>query len=209
MQEWVIEIMEQFGYWGVLLLIIIENIFPPIPSEVILSFGGFMTTFTSMTVIGVIGVSTIGSVSGAGILYAVGRLLSAERLESWLHGRIGRILHFKPGDVLMAREKFTQRGHISVLIGRCIPIVRSLISIPAGMTRMKIPKFLFYTVVGSLAWNTLLVLLGAAAGASWEKIAGYFDTFSTVVLVVILVALVLVAWIFYKKRFAKKKNNQQ
>ncbi|MEA4887871.1 MAG: DedA family protein [Clostridiaceae bacterium] len=208
MQDWIINIMNQFGYWGILLLIAIENIFPPIPSEVILTFGGFMTTYTHMTIWGVIGVATAGSVLGAIILYGVGRLLSAERLEQWLNGKVGRWLRFKPGDVLMARDKFTKKGESTVLFCRCIPIVRSLISIPAGMARMPLPKFLVLTTLGSLAWNTLLVYLGAFAGASWSRIAGYVDTLTMVVAVILGAAVLVLAFIFYKKKIAKKNTQK-
>jgi membrane protein DedA with SNARE-associated domain len=206
MQTWVIGIMNSFGYWGIFLLIIIENLFPPIPSEVILTFGGFMTTSTSMTIWGVIVVSTLGSVVGAIILYGFGHLFPPERLENWLDSRWGRFLHFKRGDVTLARDKFAQKGHSSVFFCRCLPVVRSLISIPAGMTRMGFFKFLLYTTVGSTIWNTVLVYLGAAAGASWNRIAEYMDTFSTIVLVVILGIIAILVYLFYKKRFAKKNN---
>lgn len=207
MQEWVVNIMSQFGYWGILLLIIIENIFPPIPSEVILTFGGFMTTNpeAGMSVPGVIAIATVGSVLGAIILYWVGRIFSPERMENWLDSKWGRMLHFKRGDVYLARDKFEKRGQISVLLGRCIPVVRSLISIPAGMSGMRWFKFLLFTTIGSAIWNTILVCLGAAAGKAWEKIAGYMDTASTVVLFTLIGIILILAYVFYKKRF-KKKN---
>jgi membrane protein DedA with SNARE-associated domain len=204
MEAWIIGIMNQLGYWGILLLIIVENVFPPIPSEVILTFGGFMTTYTHMTILGVIIVSTIGSVAGAALLYGIGRLLSADRLDRWLDGKWGRRLHFKRGDVILARDKFTKKGQSTVFFCRCIPIVRSLISIPAGMTGMHFFKFLVLTIAGSAIWNTLLVCLGAVAGASWMRIAASLDTISKVVLVAFVAAILLLAYIFYKKRFARK-----
>ncbi|MDR2888224.1 MAG: DedA family protein, partial [Lachnospiraceae bacterium] len=103
----IILLMDQFGYWGILLLITIENLFPPIPSEVILTFGGFLTTCTQMTVPGVIAFSTIGSMIGAVILYLVGRLLNRERLIAFASGKGGRILHLKPVDIVAADDWFT------------------------------------------------------------------------------------------------------
>lgn len=206
MQAWIIHMIDLFGYWGILLLIMIENIFPPIPSEVILTFGGFLTTSTAMTIWGVILFASAGSILGALLLYGVGRILTPELLEQWIASKWGRLLHFKHGDVMLARDKFVTRGESSILIGRCIPIVRSLVSIPAGMARMAMPKFLFFTTIGTLVWNTLLVYLGAAAGESWERIAGYFDTFSTIVLVLLIAVILLLAYLFYKKRIARGKN---
>ena len=171
MYEWIIEIMNKFGLLGIFLLITIENIFPPIPSEVILTFGGFMTTpvDSTITIWGVIIVSTLGSVVGAIILYGIGLLLSAERLGAILDGKIGKLLGFKKDDVFKACDWFNKKGKITVLFCRCVPIVRSLISIPAGMAKMRFDLFVILTTLGSFIWNIILVYLGAAAGASWEE----------------------------------------
>jgi len=209
MQDLIINIINQFGYIGILLLIAIENIFPPIPSEVILTFGGFMTAHTNMKILGVIIFSTIGSVLGALILYGIGRLLTKERLEHILDGKIGHMLHFKKEDVRKSEEWFIKRGNLTVFFCRFIPIIRSLISIPAGMTKMKLKIFLTLTTAGTAIWNTVLVLLGSAFGASWKKIAGYMDTYSTIVLIVICVIFIIACIVFWKKRdYSKKKNVQ-
>lgn len=208
MQELIINIMNQFGYLGIFLLIAIENIFPPIPSEVILTFGGFMTTYSSMKVLGVIIFSTIGSVAGALVLYGIGRLLTKERLEKILDGKIGHILGFKKEDVRKSEEWFIKRGNLTVFFCRFIPIIRSLISIPAGMTKMKLGIFLILTTIGTAIWNTVLVFLGVAFGASWDKIAGYINSYSHITLIVICIVFVICAILFYKNRIAvKKKNN--
>lgn len=206
MQDIIIHIMDQFGYLGILLLIAIENIFPPIPSEVILTFGGFMTTYTSMVPYIVIIVATVGSLLGAVILYGVGRVLSPERLGKILDGKIGRILHFKSSDVEKAVVWFQKKGKITVLLCRCIPIVRSLISIPAGMAKMELGLFFLFTTIGSLVWNTVLVYLGVAAGASWEKIVSYMDTYSTITLIVLIIVFAAGVLLFYKSRFKKKRQ---
>ncbi|MDD2376380.1 MAG: DedA family protein [Clostridia bacterium] len=204
MQELIINIVNQFGYIGILLLIAIENIFPPIPSEVILTFAGFMTTHTNMNVIGVIIFSTIGSVLGALILYRVGRSLTKERLEYILDGKIGRILHFKKDDVRKSEEWFIKRGNLTVFFCRFIPIIRSLISLPAGMTKMKLGIFLILTTAGTIIWNTVLVLLGVAFGTSWEKIVGYINTYTTITLIVICIGVIIAGIIFYKTRIVTK-----
>ncbi len=204
MENMIISLVNQLGYFGIFLLIAVENIFPPIPSEVILTFGGFLTTYTDLQVWGVVVAATLGSVAGALVLYAVGCFLSPEKLSSWLDGRLGRILHLKRSDVEKAQGWFDRRGKLTVFLCRFVPIVRSLISIPAGMARMHVGVFLVLTTVGTALWNVVLVSLGALFGASWEKIAGYFDTYSTVALLVIVVAVVVGGIVFYKKRVSRK-----
>lgn len=114
MEQWIIQMMEEFGYFGVAFLIALENIFPPIPSEIILTFGGFMTTYTSLNVWLVILMATIGSVLGGTVLYGIGRILDAEKLERILSGRIGKILRLKPQDVQRAQNWFARKGNITV-----------------------------------------------------------------------------------------------
>lgn len=148
MQDFMIYIMDTYGYLGVCFLIAVENIFPPIPSEVILTFGGFMTTYTRLTVPGVVIFSTLGSTIGALVLYWVGTELTPEKLEKLTGGKLFRILGFEREDVEESTGWFEKHGKKAVLFGRCVPIVRSLVSIPAGMAQMQIPLFLAYTVVG-------------------------------------------------------------
>jgi membrane protein DedA with SNARE-associated domain len=205
MQDWIINVMNHFGYAGIALLIAIENLFPPIPSEVILTFGGFMTSYTTFNEWGVILAATIGSLTGAVILYGVGRLLSEERIGVILDGRAGRVLRFKKADFHRACEWFNKRGRVSVLFCRCIPVVRSLISIPAGMAKMKFGLFMLYTAIGSLVWNTVLVFLGAAAGDSWENIVAGTDKYAAITIVVLAVAAIVFLSIYVNKRFIKKK----
>ena len=181
MQELVVEIMNRFGYTGIGGLILIETIFPPIPSEVILTFGGFLTTCTKLTAPGVIASSTLASVLGAFLLYAFGRLLAPARMQKLFASRVGSRLGFQAEELEQAVQSFEQKGEGAVFFGRCVPIVRSLISIPAGMVGMNLPRFAIYTAAGSLIWDTLLVLLGAAAGRSWEIITQYMDAYAALV----------------------------
>ncbi len=205
LQEWILETINQFGYLGVFLLIAVENVFPPIPSEVILTFSGFMTTHSELRVWGVIITATLGSLLGALILYGVGRILSPERLERWLDGWVGKLLRFKKGDILSACKWFEKHGNGAVFFCRCVPIVRSLISIPAGMANMRMGLFLLLTTAGSLVWNTILVWLGVVAGASWELIVGYIGAYSTITLLVLAGAGLAVAAWYFKKRYFKKQ----
>lgn len=194
--------MNQFGYVGIALLIAVENIFPPIPSELILTFGGFMTTYSSMNIWLVTLSATIGSVAGAVILYGFGRLLSPERLE-WFIDRWGRILRLKKQDVKRAESWFLRRGSSTIFFCRFIPIVRSLISIPAGMSHMRMGKFLLYTTLGTVIWNAVLVRLGAFAGAGWESIANYINVYSYIACAVLAAAGIgFIMW-FMRKRWIR------
>ena len=184
MRELVLELMGEYGNLAVFLLILVENLFPPIPSEVILTFGGVMTVCTDMTPVGVILFSTAGSLSGAVILYSVGRFLPDEVFRKLLCGRIGHLLHFRPEDVDLAKGWFRDRGRSAVFLCRLIPIVRSLISIPAGIARMPFVPFLVFTAAGSFLWNTVLVYAGRIAGDSWEKVSAAFGVYSDLFLMI-------------------------
>jgi membrane protein DedA with SNARE-associated domain len=206
MQNWITDIMEQFGYAGIALVIALENLFPPIPSEVILTFGGFMTTKTHLTVPGVILASTIGSVAGAVVLYLIGLLLEVRRLERIVE-RWGHVLRVKKEDIHRADRWFAKYGYWTVFFCRMIPLVWSLISIPAGMARMKFGLFLLFTTIGTLIWNTVLVYLGAALGESWESIVHYMDMYSHFTYAVI--GLVALAVLYLYLRRARKMKAQQ
>ena len=205
MQEFIINLMNQFGYIGIFLLIAIENIFPPIPSEVILTFGGYMTTYSNLNVPLVILSATLGSLLGAIVLYAIGKILNKERLMKIVSGKVGKILHLKKEDIDSADKWFDTKGEKCVFFCRFIPIVRSLISIPAGMSEMNIPKFLIYTTIGSLIWNSVLVVVGSIVGENWENIVNIFDTYSTITLILLIIIFILFVVWFYKKR-AKKQQ---
>ena len=209
MESAITVLVSRFGYWGVLLLIAVENIFPPIPSEVILTFGGFLTTCTEMTPPGVILFSTLGSVAGAIVLYGVGRLLAPQRLEALLSGRVGRVLKMESADVHKASDWFAAHGWPSVFYCRCIPILRSLISIPAGMAGMHPAPFLLLTTVGSLLWNILLVYLGALAGQSWPAVTAALEQASGWVKAVLVVACAAgVSALFYGRRKKREAARQ-
>lgn len=189
MQQTVTELIGRFGYWGVFFLIFIENIFPPIPSEVILLFGGALTLSTAMEVPGVVAAATFGSLAGAIALYALGRALGLERLKKLFAGRLGRILHFRPEQVDQAFGWFGRCQNRAVFICRCVPVVRSLISIPAGCNKMGLPLFLLLTALGSAVWNTVLAWLGALLGTAWERALPYLTRYSRIILIVCILAL--------------------
>jgi len=201
MENWILQLMEQFGYFGVFFLILVENIFPPIPSEVILTFGGFMTSRTSLTLLGVIFFATLGSLLGAIVLYWIGRLLDIERMEKIVE-RWGHILRLKKEDIHKANQWFDRYGIWTVFFCRMVPVLRSLISIPAGMNHMDMGVFLFFTTIGTLIWNTILVGLGAYLGESWEIIVYYMDIYSNIVyaLLVILFIIGMVYFFHFKRK---------
>ncbi len=206
MHNWIIQIMDQYGYWGIMLLIAIENIFPPIPSEVILTFGGFMTTYTAMKLWGVVLFATFGSLIGAVILYGLGRWLKPEKLQRLLESSWAKALRFKKEDVDRAVGWFVHRGRTTVFVCRFIPVMRSLISIPAGIARMNMLQFFLLTTLGTVIWNTVLVCLGAFAGDAWGKIVEYMDLYSTAAIAAMVIAAAAAFVVYYRKRFAKNKN---
>ena len=214
MQEFMLSIMEQFGYIGGFLLIAIENIFPPIPSEAVLLFGGFMTTYTNLNVITMILAATLGSLVGAIVLYYVGKILNKERLKKIVSGKVGKILRLKAEDIEKADQWFDNKGNKTVFFCRFIPIVRSLISIPAGMSEMPMGKFLIYTIAGSTIWNTVLLVMGSVVGENWVNMLNIFDQYSHIVLIILMIVFVIGCIIFYNKKtnnffFKRKKINQK
>lgn len=203
MENWITNIMNEFGYMGIMLLIALENIFPPIPSEVILTFGGFMTTSSDLSILGVVTFSTIGSVIGAIILYGIGRLIDVDRMEKIIE-KWGYILRLTKEDIHKANDWFIKYGVWTVFFCRFIPLIRSLISVPAGMSHMNFGLFLLFTTLGTLIWNVVLVNIGAVVGDSWESIVGYMDIYSNFVYALLALLVIGVTIIFIKKRVVKK-----
>lgn len=205
MQNFLEEVINQFGYAAIVILIAVENIFPPIPSEVILTFGGFMTAATDMTIAGVIIASTAGSVGGAIVLYYLGSILGAERMKR-IVVKYGKWLRVTTDDIDKSYGWFKQYGSWTVFFCRFIPLIRSLISIPAGMSRMRMPKFLVLTTTGTFIWNTVLVNLGASVGENWEDIVAVMDVYSNIAYAVIAVlGIAFLVWFFYFRPKKKAK----
>ncbi|MFP7299278.1 DedA family protein [Neobacillus niacini] len=201
MDIWIREFIGQYGYWGVFLLIALENIFPPIPSEVILTFGGYMTAHTNLTLPGVITVSTLGSVFGAVILYQLGAIVNVNKLEAIIE-RCGRYLRITVGDLYRADTWFDKYGIWTVFFCRFIPLIRSLISIPAGMAKMNFWLFISFTTLGTIIWNTLLINLGASVGENWEVIVERIDHFSNYfILFFAILLIVYIGWHRKRRRY--------
>ncbi|MDN4606199.1 DedA family protein [Sporosarcina highlanderae] len=202
MENWIMEYIGEHGYFGVCFLLLLENIFPPIPSEIILTFSGFMTGYTTMTKTGVIIAATIGSVVGAMVLYSIGLFLDVERLEKIVE-KYGRWLRLSKKDLRRAEGWFDKYGPWTVFFCRLVPLVRSLISVPAGMSHMNFPLFILLTTIGSFIWNAILVTIGFKVGENWESIIHYMDVYSMIVYVVLATSGIVVCLGYI--RFRRKR----
>jgi membrane protein DedA with SNARE-associated domain len=181
MAQWVMRMMHSAGNPAIALLMFIENVFPPIPSELIMPLAGYMVAQGKLTLLGVIVAGTIGSVLGALPLYYVGRRVGEKRLKE-LADRHGRWVTVSGDEIEKAKRWFDRHGGLAVFFCRLIPGVRSLISIPAGIAEMSLPGFLAYTTVGSAIWVALLAWLGHLLGANFKQVEKYLDPASWVVL---------------------------
>lgn len=180
---WVVSVVDALGPAGVGLLVALENLFPPIPSEVVLPVAGYVASQGQMSVVWAIVGATVGAVVGAWILYGLGAWFGPDRLRRWLD----RMPLMEVEDLDKAERWFTRYGGTAVLIGRCVPVVRSLVSIPAGLEKMPQGKFLLFTTLGSLVWNTGLVTAGYVLGAQWEDVGRYSDWINYAVYAVIAI----------------------
>ena len=181
-----IETILNFSYFGVFLLICLENLFPPIPSEIILTFAGYLTIQYDSNIFLMIFSSTFGSWIGAEILYYLGHTLQPLKFEKFLNK-----MRFELKYIDKTNEWFHTYGSFTVFICRFIPIIRSLISIPAGMTKMKHLPFTLYTILGSLIWNSILIYIGRTLGKNYELIANMMDQYSIFVILIIIVLLII------------------
>ncbi len=158
----------------------IENLFPPIPSEVVMPFAGFLVDKGEMNFAGVMLAGTIGAALGATAIYYLGIKLGEERLRGWIK-RNGKYLLMSEDELDSSLKTFNKHGKKMVLFGRLIPTIRSLISIPAGLERMNIGIFLIFTLIGTTIWNLILAGGGVYLGRNWQRILGWIDTYSYVI----------------------------
>ncbi|MEF2073859.1 DedA family protein [Consotaella aegiceratis] len=187
METFVQSMMEQLGASGIALLMFLENIFPPMPSELIMPLAGYQAAQGTLSIVGVIVAGTIGSLLGVVPWYYAGRLLGERRLRG-LAERHGRWLTLGADDVDATQRWFRRRGPLAVLFGRLVPTVRTLISVPAGVARLSMPAFLVFSAVGSAIWTSALALAGYALGRNYEAVADYVGPVSNVTLAVIVLA---------------------
>lgn len=195
---WVLWIMQALGGPGAGIAVALENLFPPIPSEVILPLAGFTASLGSMSLLGAITWTTLGSVVGAVVLYYAGALLGRERTRTIA----AKLPLIKLTDIDRTEQWFARHGVKAVFLGRMVPIFRSFISIPAGVERMSMPTFLVFTALGSLIWNTGLITAGYLLGQSWSVVESYVGVLTKVVALAVVTAVV---W-FVASRLLKTRH---
>ena len=183
----VADVMNALGEVGVGVLVALENLFPPIPSEVVLPLAGFLASRGRMDLLLVIVAATVGSVAGALVLYEVGRRVGRDRVRSW----VTRLPLMQVEDLDKAEDWFDRHGEASVLFGRCLPVVRSLISVPAGVEGMSRLRFVLLTTLGSGVWNAVFVYAGYALGAQFQKVGQYSTYLNYAIYAALLVLLAL------------------
>ena len=195
MTDWIIQTISELGYLGIFLVMLAESIFPPIPSELIIPFAGFAAANGDLNLFGVLAAATIGAVVGMLPWYYAGRLFGLDRVR-YLADRFGRVMAFNADEIDMAVGWFRRFGPIIVLFGRLIPLIRTLISIPAGLSRMSLPVFLLASTTGALVWNTFLTMAGYLLHEHYEVIEVVLDPLSYIVLglVVVLYLLKVATW---------------
>jgi membrane protein DedA with SNARE-associated domain len=191
--DWVTAVVESLGYVGVASMVALENLFPPIPSEVVLPLAGFVAADGSASFAGMVVAATVGSMVGACALYGIAAAIGPLRLRA-LVARHGRWFGLDEADLDKTEEWFDRRASMAVLVCRCIPLMRSLISIPAGFRRMPLLPFTIFSAAGSLVWNVLLIGAGYLLGEQWHRVGESLDLFQTLVLIVIGVAFVWFVW---------------
>ncbi|MCD5471142.1 DedA family protein [Lactobacillus delbrueckii] len=201
MNETITQLIQNYGYVAVALLIAAENIFPPIPSELILTFTGFLT----LSVPGAIIASTIGAFIGAVTLYWVGTFFDQDRLSRFAASKVGRRFGLSPEKITKTENYFNSHGRPATFFGRFIPVVRSLISLPAGMSRFSLARFSFYTILGTAIWNTVLIYAGRFAGNAYQQVVQEFEGLSLIVLIAFC-AIAAAVYLLKKKGLIFKKN---
>ena len=186
---WVVDVVDSVGEVGVGALIFLESVVPPIPSEVVLPFAGFSSSQGDLNVVLAWLAATVGAVAGALLLYGVGALVGYERLVELSEKRW--FLLFGEKDLVRGERFFERHGGAIVFFGRCIPLVRSIVSVPAGVARMPLVRFTVLTAVGSGIWNAVFIWTGRELGDRWERVEGWVTPAAYTVVALLLLALVV------------------
>ena len=208
MIDWITGLMNALGYAGIALLMFLENIFPPIPSEIVMPLAGFTSAQGGMSLAGVILAGSLGSLAGAVPWYYAGRIYGAERMRDFAK-RYGRWITVSPEDIDHATNWFNRHGKSAVLIGRLVPGVRTLISVPAGISGMGLFPFLLYSTIGTVAWTSLLAICGYILRDQWSAVESYISPISTI-LIALLVLLFVVRFVRqWRGRRCEEKMPQQ
>ena len=202
--EWVLTIMAKFGYLGIIFAMFAENVFPPIPSELIMPAAGFAAARGDLHLLLIIVAGTFGSVLGALPLYYFGTLFNKDRLILFTK-KYGKYVFIKSEDVLSSDAWFNKHGKKAVFFGRMVPGIRSLISIPAGMNKMPLVSFLVLTALGASIWTTILTLAGFYLGKNYEVIATILAPYSKVFLLFAIVFII--AWLIKRRLLDRHSSN--
>ena len=197
-----------YGYLAIFLLMLLESACVPVPSELIMTFGGALAAGavpgTHLNLIGVILAGTAGNVAGSYIAWAVGRYGGQPLLRRLSQGRLGRRV-LREDDLDRAIAWFDRHGNKAVLFGRLIPVVRTFISLPAGIAGMPALRFGVYTTLGCLPWTTALAVAGYAVGTNWESIVNAFHGPTYIIAGIVLVAIVVAVWWYLRRRPAEER----
>jgi len=185
---WITGVIERLGYAGIAALTFLENVFPPIPSEVVIPLAGFVAARGALRLEIVIAAAFVGSLAGTTAWYALGRRVGQARLQEWV-ARHGQWITLSPRDLQRADLWFRSHGSWAVCLGRMVPGVRTLISLPAGFTAMPLTRFLVYSAIGTLAWTALLAGAGMILQSNFERVRDYIDVVSNVVLAMFVAVL--------------------
>jgi membrane protein DedA with SNARE-associated domain len=174
MFEWITKVIGRLGYTGVALLTFLENLVPPIPSEVVIPLAGYTAAEGDMRLAPMIAAATAGSLLGATVWYWVGRTVGEQRLRAWI-GRHGKWLTLSPQDLDRSQLWFRKHGNAAVFLGRLVPGVRTFVSVPAGFARMPLPSFVVYSAFGTLLWSTALAYAGVVLRANFTIVGDYIN----------------------------------
>jgi len=203
---WIESVIEKIGYLGVALLVGLENVIPIIPSEIVQPYAGFVAQRDNKSVVLMIIVATIGSVLGSLVMYGIAAWIGPVRLRVFI-ARYGKFVGVSEHELTRAEEWFDRNAVVSVLIGRCVPLIRSVVSIPAGFRKMKLIPYIICTFIGSLLWNIFLIGAGAMLGDNWESVTKYMSAIQYVVVAAIFVVVVRFVWTHLKRRKANKTTS--
>lgn len=195
--QWLGDVMETFGSVGLAVLLLVENLFPPLPSELVLPLAGFLVGRSESSFVDALVGPTLGSVAGALVFYALGRYGGRTLIL-----RYGHVLRVKEKDLDRAESWFERYGDSMVLLARVVPLARSVVSIPAGALDMPLVRFTLLTALGSGAWNALLIGAGWVPGNNWTRVSDVVGQYLNVVLILTLVAVVVLAvrWVLRRRR---------
>lgn len=181
--------IERFGYFGIALLMAVENVFPPVPSELIMPFAGYVAAKGDLNIVGVVLAGALGSVLGTLPWYWLGRRIGRERLGRWVKAH-GRWFTVTPEELERAERWFERSGGWALLLGRLVPAVRSVISMPAGVEAMPVARMLAWSAAGTVLWSGALAALGFMLESRYERISPWVDRISIGVLVFLFSAYV-------------------